>query len=79
MGTEDRKFLEYVERHGRELERDGTQTIYFAVISSHFSETDVERARDIVRSSKAKAVVLLEAAALRAAVELHLRMKVFDD
>jgi len=79
MGTEDRKFREYVERHGKELERDGVDAIYFAVVSSSFDEGDLAKAREVVRLTKAKAFVLVEAAALRALVELKLRTSVLDD
>ncbi len=79
MGTEDRKFREYIERHGKDLERKGIDAIYFAVISSSFAESDLEKAREIVRRTKAKAFVLLEASALRALVELRLRTRVLED
>ena len=79
MGTEDRKFREYVERHGRELESEGIARVYFAVVSSSFVESDLEKAQEIVRLTKAKAMVLLEAGALRALVELKLRTRQFED
>ncbi len=79
MGTEDRKFREYIERHGKDLEREGIDAIYFAVISSSFDESDVVKAREVVRLTKAKAFVLLEASALRALAELKLRTRVLDD
>jgi hypothetical protein len=78
MGTEDRKFRDYLERHGNDLEREGFRSIYFAVISSSFEEADVAKAREVVRLTKAKAFVLVEAVALRALVELRLRAPSFD-
>jgi hypothetical protein len=79
MGTEDRKFREYIERHASDLERDGVDAVYFAVISSSFDERDIAKAREVVRLTKAKAFVLLEAGALRALVEQHLRTQVLAD
>jgi len=79
MGTEDRKFREYIERHGKELERDGVDSIYFAVVSSSFDEADPVKAREVVRLTKAKAFALIEAVAVRALVELKLRTRLLDD
>lgn len=79
MGTEDRKFREYIERHGDDLAREGIDSLYFAVVSSSFDEGDVQKAREVVRLTKAKAFILLEATALRALVELKLRTRVLDD
>ena len=79
MRTEDRKFREYIDRHAANLTRDGVDTVYFCVISSSFNERDVDAALDVVRTTKAKAFVLLEARALVAAVERSLRERVFDD
>lgn len=79
MGTEDRKFRDYIERHGSDLERQGFSSVYFAVVSSSFDEGDVAKAREVVRLTKAKAFVLLEAAALCALVEAKLRGRVQVD
>jgi hypothetical protein len=79
MGTEDRKFREYIERHGKDLERDGVDSVYFAVISSSFDEDDIPKAREVVRLTKAKAFALVEAAAVLALVELKLRTRLLDD
>ncbi len=79
MGTEDRKFREYIELHGRDLERDGIDNLYFAVVSSSFAESDLQKAREVVRRTKAKAFVLLEASALRALVEVRLRTRRLED
>jgi hypothetical protein len=79
MGTEDRKFREYIEHHASDLERDGVDAVYFAVISSRFEERDIEKAREVVRLTKAKAFALLEAGALRALVELNVRTQLLAD
>jgi hypothetical protein len=79
MGTEDRKFREYVERHAGDLKTSGVDTISFAVVSSSFDGADVEKARAVVRLTAAKAFVLIEASALRAPVELKLRTRLLDN
>jgi len=78
MGTEDRKFREYVERHSGDLKVNGVDAIYFVVVSSSFDEADVEKAREVVRLTEAKALALVEASALRALVELKLRTRLLD-
>jgi hypothetical protein len=79
MGTEDRKFREYVEQHGRELEQEGIETLYFAVVSSSFTSRDLTPAQALVHQTKAKAVVLVEAEALHAMVDLKLRTRVLAE
>ncbi len=73
MGTEDRKFREYVATHATDLRREGFETLHFVVVSSSFAASDLPRAQDIVQTTPAKSCVLLEAAALLAMVELRLR------
>ncbi len=79
MQTEDRKFREYVEHHGRQLVREGVDAVYFSVISSSFDERDLTRAQDIVHATRAKAVALVEAGALTAMIDLKLRTRALDD
>lgn len=73
MGTEDRKFREYVERHQVELQRAGIPKMYFAVVSGEFHERDLEKAHEVVRLTSAKSCVLLTVDALLALVERRLR------
>lgn len=79
LGTEDRKFREYIEHHGEELQREGIDSIYFAVISSSFDKKDLAKTREVVRLTRSKAFALVEAAALRALVELKLRTRLLDN
>jgi hypothetical protein len=79
LGTEDRKFREYIEHHARALARDGVESLYFVVVSSRFQKSDLDGAHRLVRATKAKSVVLLEASALRALVDVKLRMAVLHD
>lgn len=78
IGTEDRKFREYIERHGKALADDGIDNVYFGVVSSAFSEKDLERAQELVHATTAKACVLIEARALRSLVELRLQGHLAD-
>jgi hypothetical protein len=79
LGTEDRKFREYLERHAPDLQRGGIESVYFAVVSNSFDKADVDKAREVVRLTKAKAFVLLEARALRALVDIKLRTRLLED
>ncbi|MEW6206715.1 MAG: hypothetical protein AB1631_00005, partial [Acidobacteriota bacterium] len=71
--TEDRKFREYIETHTPILQMEGITKIYFAVISSTFTEDDLSRASEIVRVTAAKACVFLQADALVNMVEMKVR------
>ncbi|MHB8380707.1 MAG: hypothetical protein ACYDB2_12505, partial [Acidimicrobiales bacterium] len=73
LGTEDRKFKEYIDLHGGELQNEGIDRFYFAVISSRFRDADVEKARTLVRQTRAKACVFVEADVLVHWVEQHLK------
>jgi hypothetical protein len=78
LGTEDRKFREYVEHHGRQLSREGIDSIYFGVVSSSFARKDLDRAQQLVHITLAKAVPLIEARTLRYLVDLRLRGELDD-
>jgi hypothetical protein len=71
--TEDRKFREYIETHVPALRSAGLQRCYFAIVSSQFSESDVERAHELVRLCDIKSLVFVEASALAAMVENRVR------
>lgn len=72
MLTEDRKFKEYIDRHGESLRGQGITKVYFAVISSAFSGNDLEKVLEITRMTTAKSCILLEANALIGLVEKKL-------
>ena len=74
MGTEDRKFKEYIESHTKRLKSKGISKIYFAVVSSFFATGDLAKAREITRLTEAKSFVFLEAGALVKLVEGKLRV-----
>jgi hypothetical protein len=72
IGTEDRKFREYIEHHQPALARTGISKLYFVIVSGTFVESDVNNAREIVRLTSAKSVVMLSIEALLRIVELRL-------
>ena len=74
VGTEDRKFIEYIEKARASLETDGIRKLYFGVISSSFANGSESIAVELARKTSAKAVVLIEADALVALVEWKLRL-----
>jgi hypothetical protein len=71
--TEDRKFREYIETHVPPLRSAGLQRCYFAIVSSQFSESDVERAHELVRLCDIKSLVFVETSALAMMVENRVR------
>jgi hypothetical protein len=69
LGTEDRKFLEYARVHGAELQRQGFEKIYFAVVGSSFKEGDLGKLTDALSASPIRSVNLITASALMRMVE----------
>lgn len=70
LADDERKFREYIERHGDDLAHRGVNTIYFAVVSGSFTDGDIIRAREVVRTAgRAAAFTLVEASALVRLVE----------
>jgi len=51
LGTEDRKFLEYAQNHGSELQRQGFEKVYFVVVGSSFKEGDLKKLTDALSAS----------------------------
>lgn len=41
MGTEDRKFIEYIQQHQPGLAREGYRKLYFVIVSSKFAGSDM--------------------------------------
>jgi hypothetical protein len=71
--TEDeRKFREYIERSGEGLAKQGITRFYFAVVSSHFLQRDLQKAQELCRITQAKACVFIEASALQSIIEKRL-------
>lgn len=69
LGTEDRKFLEYANHHGRELQRQGLDRLYFIVVGPSFKESDLQKLTENLSDSPIRNVILMTASALMRMVE----------
>lgn len=73
LGTEDRKFLEYAQKHGAELQRQGFEKAYFVVVGSSFKEGDLPKLTRALSASPIRSANLLTASALMRLVEDSIR------
>ena len=73
LGTEDRKFYEYVVNHARELQHQGIEKIYLAVVGSTFREQDLVKLTSYLTNAPLRSLVFLTAAALMRVVEESIR------
>jgi hypothetical protein len=73
LGTEDRKFLEYAQNQGKELQRQGFEKIYLVVVGSSFRESDLKKLTEYLSESPARSVDMITAAALIRIVEESIR------
>jgi hypothetical protein len=73
LGTEDRKFLEYAQSHGKELQRQGFEKIYLVVVGSSFRESDLKKLTEYLSESPARSVDMITATALIRIVEESIR------
>lgn len=73
MSTDDRAIRDYIETHARHLRDQGIQQIYFAVISSSFSDPDDGTLRDIRETTEVENIVYLGAELLEKLVVMRLR------
>jgi AcrR family transcriptional regulator len=73
LGTEDRKFREYIDTHGKALRGEGLRKLYFVVVSGSFSEADLPRATELTRITHANACTFVTASALVDLVEKRIR------
>ncbi len=64
LGTDDRAFREYAERHCSELADMGIERNYFAVISSGFNQADRAKIKQALRSTNFKEVSFITASGL---------------
>ncbi len=72
MQTEDRKFKEYIERHSPDLKKQGITKVYFSIISSAFSSSDLPKAMELKRSTGSECI-FLEADALVRLIEMKIK------
>jgi hypothetical protein len=73
LGTEDRKFLEYAIKHGRELQSKGFEKIYLAIVAASFREKDLEQLTTYLTNSPIRSADLIAATALIRIVEESIR------
>jgi len=73
LGTEDRKFLEYADKHGRELQQQGLQRVYFIVVGPSFRANDWQQLTKYLSDSPIRSITLITASALMRIVEESIR------
>ena len=73
IGTDDRAIREYITTQSRELRRQALRNIYYIVISSHFNDGGDEMIRSLKMDTDISEVILLDADALVAIVDMKLR------
>lgn len=69
LGTEDRKFLEYARAQGTELKRQGSDSLYFAVVGPSFRDGDLRKLTEYLSDSPIRSIDLITASALMRLVE----------
>lgn len=73
LGTEDRKFLEYAVKHGKELQSQGFDKIYLVVVAPSFRESDLNQLAEYLSDSPLRGVSMITARALIRMVEESIR------
>ena len=73
LGTEDRKFLEYAVKHGKELQSQGFDKIYLVVVAPSFRDTDLKQLAEYLSDSPMRGVSMITARALMRMVEESIR------
>jgi hypothetical protein len=73
LGTEDRKFLEYAVKHGKELQTQGFDKIYLVVVAPSFRESDLKQLADYLSDSPLRGISLIPARAIMRMVEESIR------
>ena len=75
LGTEDRKFLEYANTCGRELQRHGIDKVYLVVVGPEFHEADLRKLTNFLSDSPVRSIDLITANALMNIVEESIRTR----
>ena len=74
MGTDDRTIREYIVTQGRELKRRRSlRNLYYVIVSSHFQDNGDDLIRTLKMDTDVNEVILMEADALVAMVDIKLR------
>lgn len=73
IATDDRAIREYIETHARQLRDQGVRRIYFAIVSSTFTNPDQGTLRELRETTAVKSIVFLSAGLLEELMVLRLR------
>jgi hypothetical protein len=73
IGTEDRKFIEYIQKEISKLRKKGFTKYYFGIISSKFHEKITPAIKDLRVKTEIHGVGMFEAEGLLLALDLRLR------
>ncbi|ELZ42942.1 hypothetical protein C463_10070 [Halorubrum californiense DSM 19288] len=73
ISTDDRAIREYIERHARQLRDQGVRRIYFAIVSSTFTDPDRSTLRELRETTAVESIVFLSAELLEELMVLRLR------
>ena len=69
LGTEDRKFLDYAVKHGRDLQQRSYEKLYLVVVGPSFRESDLTKFTAFLANTLIRSVTMLTARALMRIVE----------
>lgn len=75
LGTEDRKFVEYANKHASDLRNDGFERIYFVVVAAAFRDSDASKLRETLTAAPIRNVAFLTVRALLSRVEDSIRAR----
>lgn len=73
LGTEDRKFLEYANNHGKELQSKGFDKLYLVVVATSFKDRDLDQLTAYLSNSPIRSVTMVTVKALIRIVEDSIR------
>ena len=73
IATDDRAIREYIETHARQLRDQGVRRIYFAIVSSTFTNPDQSTLRELRETTAVESIVFLSAELLEELMVLRLR------
>jgi hypothetical protein len=73
IATDDRAIREYIETHARQLRDQGVRRIYFAIVSSTFTNPDQGTLRELRETTAVESIVFLSAELLEELMVLRLR------
>lgn len=73
IATDDRAIREYIETHARQLRDQGVRRIYFAIVSSTFTNPDHSTLRELRETTAVESIVFLSAELLEELMVLRLR------